>query len=154
MVRIGYGLINIIDSKAKCRHLKQLTCIGTARQVFICLRLPFLLGFCLGWCSNFVGFKSGQTQSAYLLQNMVSNGTQHPHPIPTTHCTLTQERGGEGEELNQREGLDEQQFTKLGRKYKYDWLYLQSITSDNTCRKKSLYGSEKGEVERTGPQSG
>jgi hypothetical protein len=116
MVRIGYGLINIIDSKAKCRHLKQLTCKGTARQVFICLRLPFLLGFCLGWCSNFVGFKSGQTQSAYLLQNMVSNGTQHPHPIPTTHCTLTQERGGEGEELNQREGLDEQQFTKLGRR--------------------------------------
>jgi len=75
---------------------------------------------------------------------MVSNGTQHPHPIPTTHCTLTQERGGEGEELNQREGLDEQQFTKLGRKYQYDWLYLQSITSDNTCRKSLFTGQKKG----------
>jgi hypothetical protein len=37
-----HGLINYIDTKAKCRHLKKLTCKGTLRHVFICLRpLPF-----------------------------------------------------------------------------------------------------------------
>ncbi len=30
-----HGLINNIDTKAKCRHLKKLTCKGTLRQVFI-----------------------------------------------------------------------------------------------------------------------
>jgi hypothetical protein len=29
-------------------HLKKLTCEGTLRQVFICLKTPALLGFCLG----------------------------------------------------------------------------------------------------------
>jgi hypothetical protein len=38
-----HGLINYKDSKAKCRHLKKLTCKGTLRQVFICLRPPPLL---------------------------------------------------------------------------------------------------------------
>jgi hypothetical protein len=32
---MDYGLINCIDTKAKCRHLKILTCKGTLRQVFI-----------------------------------------------------------------------------------------------------------------------
>ncbi len=31
----GRGLINFIYTKAKCRHLKKLTCKGTLRQVFI-----------------------------------------------------------------------------------------------------------------------
>jgi hypothetical protein len=30
-----HGLINFIDTKAKCRHLKKFTCKGTLRQVFI-----------------------------------------------------------------------------------------------------------------------
>ncbi len=32
--------INYIDNKAKCRHLKKLTCKGTLQQVFVCLRPP------------------------------------------------------------------------------------------------------------------
>jgi hypothetical protein len=31
----NHGLINYIDTKAKCRHLKKLACKGTLRQVFI-----------------------------------------------------------------------------------------------------------------------
>ncbi len=31
----NHGLISFIDTKAKCRHLKKLTCKGTLRQVFI-----------------------------------------------------------------------------------------------------------------------
>jgi hypothetical protein len=55
--------IRLIESNAKCRRLKKLTCKGTLRKVFICLRpLPFL-GFCLRWSSNFVGSQSGQIQS-------------------------------------------------------------------------------------------
>ncbi len=56
---------------------------------------------------------------------------QEPHTPPHLHTVYVytvylfkQVRGGE-----------EQQFTKLGRKYQRDWLYLQSINSDNTCRK-------------------
>jgi hypothetical protein len=36
--------------------------------------------FCLGWSSNFVGSESDQIQSVKLLQNMLSNRTQHPSP--------------------------------------------------------------------------
>jgi hypothetical protein len=48
MVGVYHGLINYIDTKAKCRHLKILTCKGTFRQVFICLRTPPLLGLVWG----------------------------------------------------------------------------------------------------------
>ncbi len=44
--------------------------------MFICLRPPPLLGFSLRRSSIFVGSESGQ--SAKLMQNMVSNRTQHP----------------------------------------------------------------------------
>jgi hypothetical protein len=30
-----HGLINYKDTKAKCRHLRKLTCKGTSRKVFI-----------------------------------------------------------------------------------------------------------------------
>jgi hypothetical protein len=30
-----HGLVTYIDTKAKCRHLKKLTCKGTLRPVFI-----------------------------------------------------------------------------------------------------------------------
>jgi hypothetical protein len=34
-----------------------------------------------------LGSESGQRQSVKLLQNMVYNTTQHPHPLPTaTRC--------------------------------------------------------------------
>ncbi len=38
--------------------------------------------FVLGWSRNFVGSESGQIQSVKLLQNVVSNRTQHPPPPP------------------------------------------------------------------------
>jgi hypothetical protein len=56
---------------SKCRYLKKLTCKGTLRQMFICLRPPPLLGFCLGWSTNFVGSKSDtkcKTPAEYGLQ--------------------------------------------------------------------------------------
>jgi hypothetical protein len=65
---------------------KKLTCKGTSRQVFMCLRPPPLLGFCLGWSSNLAGSESDQILSVKLLRNMVSDMTQHPHPLPATHC--------------------------------------------------------------------
>jgi hypothetical protein len=50
---------------------QKLICKGTMRQVFICLRPHPLIGFCLWWSSNFVGFESGQIQRVKLLQKMV-----------------------------------------------------------------------------------
>jgi hypothetical protein len=87
-----------------------LTCEGTLPLELICLRPPPLLGFCLGWCSNFVDSESGQKQSVKLLQNMVSNTAQHPPPTPSEpntvciYCTLSLGLGGGGGEVNQRKG--------------------------------------------------
>ncbi len=66
--------------------------------MFICLRPPPLLGFSLGWSSNFVGSESGQIQSVKLLQNTVSNRAQHPPPLPSytlsVYTVLWQREGG------------------------------------------------------------
>jgi hypothetical protein len=70
------GKMRLIESNAKFRHLKKFTCVGTLWQVFICLRPPPLLGYCLRWSNNFVGSESGQIQSVKLLQTMVSNRTK------------------------------------------------------------------------------
>ncbi len=40
----SHGIINYIDTKAKCRNLKICPCKGALRQVFICVRLPPLIG--------------------------------------------------------------------------------------------------------------
>jgi hypothetical protein len=52
-------------------------------------------------------------------------------PTPRTH---------EGELNHAERRIEGQQFTKLGRKYQHDSLYLQSITSDKkNPAAKSLY---------------
>jgi hypothetical protein len=55
--------IRLIESNAKCRHLKKFICKGTLRQVFICQRPPPLLVFFWGWSRNVVGSESGQIHS-------------------------------------------------------------------------------------------
>ncbi len=90
-------------------------------QVFICLRPPSLLGFCLGWSSNFLGSESSQIPYSVLNSCKIWSPTglhtptpSQPHtvciyctPTPSQphtvciYCTLTQGGGGE---LNQREG--------------------------------------------------
>jgi hypothetical protein len=84
-----------------------MSCKGTLRQVFICLRPPPLLGFCLG--GILYGSDSGQIQSVKLMQN---NGIQQnlKPPPPLTHCIriyhiiIPTGKGEGGGELNQREG--------------------------------------------------
>jgi hypothetical protein len=99
----NYGIINYIDTKAKCRHLNKLTCKGTRVQVFICSRLPPLLGFCLGWSSNFVGFEPGQIQSIKLVQTWSPTRLNTPYHLSAhtarIYSTLTQERGGRVEKV-------------------------------------------------------
>ncbi len=73
--------IRPIESNAKCRHLKKFTWKGTFRQVFICLRPPPLLGFCLGWCRNFVGSESCQKESVKIQQ--IWSSTQLKPPTPS-----------------------------------------------------------------------
>ncbi len=78
----------------------------------------------MGWSGNFVGSESGQIKSVKLLQSMVSNRTQHPHPLPDTlsvyilYFDTGKGRGGGRVEPERR--LEGQQFTKLGRKYQHD----------------------------------
>jgi hypothetical protein len=87
-----------------------------------------LVNVCFRWCSNFVGFESGQKQSVKLLQNMVYNTTQHPPPPPPQPHTVCiyfgkGERGG-----GQREGR-KATVHKRDRNYQHDWLYLWSLNS-------------------------
>ncbi len=60
---------------------------------------------------------------------------------PFTHCirvySILTHREGRGENEPERRG-EGQQFTKPGRKYQHDWLYLQSINSDKHPRKLPL----------------
>ncbi len=56
--------------------------------------------------------------------------TPHLHSVHvyTVYSTFSHKEGEGGDEPERR--LEGQQFTKLGRKYQRDWLYLQSINSD------------------------
>ncbi len=71
------GLISYTDTKAKCRHLKKLTCKGTLGQVFFCLRTnPPLPGFCLGRSNNLVGSECGQILYIVLNSCRIEYGLQ------------------------------------------------------------------------------
>jgi hypothetical protein len=82
-------LINLIDTKAKCHHLKKMTCKGTL------------------W---------------------------HTVYVYTVYFFTQRGGGGWGRWAERR-------FTKLGRKYQHDWLYLQSINSDKHPAAKAIYRS-------------
>jgi hypothetical protein len=68
----------------------EVTWIKTLRELFICLRPPPLLGFCLGMGKylhfNFVGSEFGHRQSVEVVQYMVSR-TIPPGPH-TVYCTV------------------------------------------------------------------
>jgi hypothetical protein len=93
-----HGLINFIDTNAKCRHLTKIN-----------LHSDFPAG-------------------VYL--------SEAPPPL-----TLYAYHTGKGRRDEPERRLEGQQFTKLGRKYQHDWLYLQTINSDKTPAAKSLYRS-------------
>jgi hypothetical protein len=59
-----------------------------------------------------------------------------PHPV------LIQTGKGGGETVEPERTLEGQQFTKLGRKYQHDLLYLKSINTNKTCRKVPLQRAE------------
>jgi hypothetical protein len=65
-LKLGEGnlheLIYYKDTKAKFRNPTKLTCKGTLRQVFICMKPP-PPRFCYGWSRKFVSYEAGQIQS-------------------------------------------------------------------------------------------
>ncbi len=56
-----HSIINYIDTKEKGRHLNNLLQMDFAAGVYLS-ETPPLLGFCLGWSSNFIGSESNQIQ--------------------------------------------------------------------------------------------
>ncbi len=81
--------MRLTEGNSKCCHLKKLTCKGTLRQVFICLR--------------------PRTRYPPRL---------HTIYVYTVHL-FTQERAGWGGELNQREGSRGNKVTMVGRIYQH-----------------------------------
>ncbi len=118
-----HWLINYMDTKAKCRHLKNWP-RDFAAGVYLSEAPSHPYRFLFGWCSSFVG-----SESVKLLQNMVYNRT--PYPSPLTHSLytyinyavyfFTQGRGEGGGRVEPERKLEGQQFTKLGRKYQHDY---------------------------------
>jgi hypothetical protein len=115
---------------------------GTLRQVFNWLRPPPILGFCLGWSSDLVGSYLVRYRVVNSCRIWSSTGLNIPHPLPALQCLyiLNFDTGKwKGGRVEPERRLEGQQFTKLGRKYPHDWLYLQSISSGYTCRKVFLH---------------
>jgi hypothetical protein len=97
--------------QCKMSSSKKLIYKGALRQVFICLKCPPFLDFCLGWSSNFVGSESGQIQSGKLLENMVSRTTQHQPPLHKyTVYLFTQGRGRGRVEPERRERGNREEY--------------------------------------------
>jgi hypothetical protein len=76
-----HGLINYLDTKTKCRHLKILTCKGFCRQVFIRVYRP-------GDTSSHVEFLTQLCDVAPLTFSLAKHP---PPPIPVwiSKCTYT-----------------------------------------------------------------
>ncbi len=71
--RNAHGLINYIDNKAKCFHLKKLTCKGTLRQVFIRVyRMEIYIQTCWYFRPSFVNCCPS---------NLLSGSTLPPFPV-------------------------------------------------------------------------
>jgi hypothetical protein len=77
---------------------KKISCKGTLRQVFICLRPPPLLGFLfvVVGLAIFVRSESDQIQSIQLMQNMVSNRTLPTPSQPLYSLYFDTGKGGGG----------------------------------------------------------
>ncbi len=88
--------IRLIESNAKYCHLKRFTCKGTLLQVFICLRPPPLLGFCLGWSSDFEGSES-VGYKVCIIWSPTGLSTPQPPPPPTPPSHTERVGGGEPE---------------------------------------------------------
>jgi hypothetical protein len=95
-----HGLINYIDTIAKCRHIKKFTCKGTLRQV------------------------------VYPSEAPSPHNSTPPPPSLCKYTLLCHREGGTKGRVEPERRLEGQQFTKLGWKFKHDWLYLQSTNSD------------------------
>jgi hypothetical protein len=97
---VDHCLFGYINTKAKCRHLKKLP-------------MKRLCGRCLFFWGP----------------------EPHTPPPPYTHCIRVYSilihtgKGREGGRAESERRLEGEQFTKLGRKYQHDWLYLQSTNS-------------------------
>ncbi len=141
--RTTHWLMNYIDNKAKCRHLKKLTCKGNLRQMFICLSPPPLLGFCLGWS---IAILYVLNLVRYRVLNFCKiwspTGLNTPPSQRLSVFTVLWHRvgGGGGGRVESERSLEGQQFTQLGRKYQHEWLYLQSINSDKHLPQSPLTG--------------
>ncbi len=75
--------IRLIESNAKCRYLKKITCKGTLRQVFIRLRPPPLLGFVLNGKVILQVLNLVRNRAVNSLQNMVSTQLKTRNPSPS-----------------------------------------------------------------------
>ncbi len=78
-----------IESNAKFRYLKKLTCNGTLRQVFIFLRLSPYLGFCLEenqFCRFWIWSEKRVVNSCRKWTSTQLNTPPPPHPHPATIC--------------------------------------------------------------------
>ncbi len=94
-------LINNIDTKAKCRHLKKWVCKGTLRQVFIC------------W-----GPKPHTPPPLHMI---------YVYTFTCTQYNFSYREGGRVEPERRGKGQQKRvQIPKLGWNYQFDWMYTRN----------------------------
>ncbi len=121
-----------------------MTCKGTLRQVFICLmpRTPYpppppQYFICVYRARIFLTFKGPSNRFQGINSaSLCSLAARYDNPITTRFLAPM-----DCLKIEQERRLEGQQFTKLGIKYEYDWLYLQSINSDKHLPQSPFTGS-------------
>ncbi len=118
--RERHGLINYIDTRAKCRHLKKLTCKGTLRQGFIRVYRLGIQSVLLVFRPSFVNCCTS---------NLLSGSTLPPslHTVKVSTVYLfKQGRGGGGRESSTREKGRRAPVHKAGSKLP-TWLIVSPV---------------------------
>jgi hypothetical protein len=122
-------MIRLIESNTKCRNLKQFICKDFAAGAFLS-EAPspprFLFGEVEQFCRFWIWLDSECLTPAEWSQKKLNTPPPN-HTMSVLYCTVIWHREG-GERVG--EVNRERSRSKLGRKYKHDWLYLQSIISN------------------------
>ncbi len=96
--------------------------------------LEDFFAYVIHWLTNYIDIKAKLTCKGTCGRSLSVSDPEPHTSTPYTPWTCIQYsiliHTGKGGRVEPERRLDGQQFTKQGRKYKHDWIHLQSINSD------------------------
>jgi hypothetical protein len=127
-----HGLINYIDTKAKCRHLTKFTIKGTLRQVFFLSESPPLLGSLWGGLA-LLKVRNQVTYNFCSPTGLNTPTPSQPHPVCIICILYFDKEWVGGGELNRREGYSGNIVNKAWSKIP-TWLTVSLLTLVNISK--------------------